>query len=267
LWYRTDLFEKAGVTAAPTTWDEFFAVAEQLKAAGIAGFLAAENEPGNSGHVFESVLLSVMGEEGYRGLFDGSVGWDDPRVTEALELMVKLYDYVNEDYLSTAWGDVSARFAADDSPAMIIMGDWTNGLLKSAGLTEFGWGAAPGTADWFLVLSDSFGLPTGARHRDNAINWLKVVGSKEGQDAFNPLKGSIPARTDADLALYDDYQHSAMADFANLVLVPSLQHGAAAKQSFLADYDLAINDLVVNKDVDKAQAMLVQAAQDAAFGQ
>jgi len=35
MWYRVDRFEAAGITEPPTTWDEFFVVAEQLKEAGI----------------------------------------------------------------------------------------------------------------------------------------------------------------------------------------------------------------------------------------
>ena len=53
-------------------------------------------------------------------------------------------------------------------------------------MTEFGWAPVPGSAGVFQFLSDSFVLPTGAPHRDAAIAWLTVAGSKEGQDAFKP---------------------------------------------------------------------------------
>ncbi|RME61925.1 MAG: carbohydrate ABC transporter substrate-binding protein [Caldilineae bacterium] len=265
LWYRTDKLEAAGVEP-PKTWDEAFAVAEKLKEKGIPAFAIAEADGNFSGHEFENVLVAVMGPEKYRGLFDGSVGWDDPLVTEALEVLNRVYDYANPDYLSTSWGDINDRYVADDGPAMMIMGDWTHGVLKSKGFTTYHWQPAPGTEGIFIVLSDSFGLPKQAPHRENAVNWLRVCGSKEGQDAFNPPKGSIPARTDADPAVYDEYQLEAMADFKSNVLVPSIQHGAAAKQSFLLDYDIAINNLATNRDVATAQAMLVQAAEDAGFG-
>ena len=114
-------------------------------------------------------------------------------------------------------------------------------------------------------MSDSFGLPKNAPHRDNAVNFLRVCGSREGQDAFNPIKGSIPARTDPDLSKYDEYLLSAMEDFKNNTLLPSIQHGAAVKQSFVLDYAIAINNLATNRDVAAAQAMLVQAATDAEF--
>ncbi len=135
------------------------------------------------------------------------------------------------------------------------------------GYTDYSWAPSPGTDGIFIVLSDSFGLPKNAPNRDNAISFLKVVGSREGQDAFNPIKGSIPARADGDPSLYDEYQLTAMEDFATNTLVPSIQHGAATKQSFILDYDFAINEVAANRDVAKGQAMLVQAAEDAGFGE
>jgi glucose/mannose transport system substrate-binding protein len=267
LWYRPSKLAEVGVEEPPKTWDEFFEVAEKLKEAGIPALAVAENEPNFSGHVFENVLNATMDPEAYRGLFDGSVGWDDERVTQALEILNQAYDYANPDYLSTSWGDINDRFVADDAPAMMIMGDWTHGVLMSKGFTDYRWAPAPGTEGKFIVLSDSFGLPKNAPDRENAVNFLRVVGSREGQDAFNPIKGSIPARTDPDLSVYDEYLLWSMDDFKSNVLVPSIQHGAAAKQSFILDYAIAINNLATNRDVAQAQQMLVQAAEDAGFGQ
>ena len=35
IWYSKDLFEKAGITETPKTWDEFKTVVQKLKDAGI----------------------------------------------------------------------------------------------------------------------------------------------------------------------------------------------------------------------------------------
>ncbi len=267
MWYRPSKLEEVGVTEPPKTWDEFFEVAEKLKAAGIPALAVAENEPNFSGHVFENVLVSVLGPEKYRGLFDGSTGWDDEGVTQALEILNKAYDYANPDYLSTSWGDINDRFVAEDAPAMMIMGDWTHGVMMSKGFTDYHWAPAPGTTGMFMLLSDSFGLPKNAPNRNNAIAFLRIIGSKDGQDAFNPIKGSIPARTDGDRSKYDEYLNEAMDAFKSDEGVPSIQHGAAAKQSFILDYAIAINNLATNRDVAQAQEMLVQAAKDAGFGE
>jgi glucose/mannose transport system substrate-binding protein len=269
LWYRPSRLEAVGVTEPPKTWDEFFEVAEKLKEAGIPAMAIAEQggAGGFSGHILENILVSVMGPEKYRGLFDGSTGWDDPDVTASLEILNRLYDYANPDYLSTSWGDINDRFVSDDGPAMMVMGDWTHGVLMSKGFEDYRWTTAPGTEGLFMVLSDSFGLPKNAPNRENAINFLRVIGSKEGQDPFNPIKGSIPARIDGDRSKYDEYLTGAMDAFKSDEGVPSIQHGAAAKQSFLLDYDIALADLATNHDVAKAQQLLVEAATVAGFGQ
>lgn len=266
MWYRPSLLEAAGLSAPPATWDEFFVAAEALKTAGINALAVAEIEPNFCGHVFESLLVAKLGPDTYRGLFDGSTGWDHEGVTQALETLNMALDYANSDYLSTSWGDINDRFVADTAPAMMIMGDWTHGVLMSKGFTDYRWAPAPDTDGIFVVLSDSFGLPKGAPHRDNAINFLRICGSRDGQDAFNPIKGSIPARTDPDTSKYDEYLLSAMDAFAADTLVGSIQHGAAAKQSFVLDYAIAVNILATKRDVAEAQAALLRAAEDAEFG-
>jgi glucose/mannose transport system substrate-binding protein len=269
LWYRPSRLAEVGVTEPPATWDEFFEVAELLKAAEIPAIAIAEQDAGGgfSGHILENILVSVMGAEKYRGLFDGTTGWDDADVTASLEILNRLYDYANPDYLSTSWGDINDRFVADDGPAMMVMGDWTHGVMLSKGFTDYHWTTAPGTEGLYMLLSDSFGLPLNAPNRENAINFLRVIASVEGQDAFNVVKGSIPARTDTDRSIYDEYLTGSIEAFESDEGVPSIQHGAAAKQSFLVDYDIALADLATNHDVARAQELLVAAAEVAGFGQ
>ena len=108
-------------------------------------------------------------------------------------------------------------------------------------------------------------LPKGVKNRDAAINWLKVCGSKHAQDGFNFYKGSIPARTDADFSQYTQYHKDAAKDWSSSQIVPSIVHGAAAKDSFNVDYQTVINVLASKKNVDEAQKKLVQAAKDADF--
>lgn len=264
LWYNTQVFMDAGLYV-PTTFDEFFAVAEELEAQGVTPLALGDQGIWAATHLFESVLLGVLGPDGYRGLWTGETDWGGPEVTEALEIFAAMMEYVNEDHASLSW-DGAAQLVADGDAAMTIMGDWAEGYFKSIGLTpnvEFGWVPSPNTEGSFIMLSDSFGLPVGAPHRENAIAWLTICGSREGQDAFNPLKGSIPARTDADRSLYDEYLQSAMDDFASNEIVPSLAHGAAASEGWVT----AINDVmtlfVTNLDVEAAQAGLVQACVNA----
>ena len=264
LWYNKAIFEENGLEP-PKTFDEFFAVADALKAKGITPLALGDNGIWAATHLFESVLLGTMGPEKYRGLWDGSTDWNGPEVKQALETFAKMMEYVNEDHAALSW-DQAAQLVADGDAAMTIMGDWTEGYFTSIGLTpnkEFGWVPSPNTEGTFIMLSDSFGLPKGAPHRENAIAWLQLCGSREGQDAFNPLKGSIPARTDGDRSLYDEYLQSAMDDFSSNEIVPSVTHGAAASEGWVTAIHDVMTLFVSDLNIDAAQQGLAQACIDA----
>jgi glucose/mannose transport system substrate-binding protein len=117
-----------------------------------------------------------------------------------------------------------------------------------------------------MIVADGFVLGKGAKDRENTLLWLKAVGSKEGQEAFNPLKGSIPARTDVDRAKFGPYHNWSMDSFAKDNLVPSVVHGSAAPADFQQALNDAVTTFVVDKDVDAFSAALVKAAQDSGFG-
>ena len=145
--------------------------------------------------MFENVLVATLGPDKYTGLFNGDTKWDDPQVKDSLTTLNKALDYAEPNYTSVAWGDINDVISGGKASTM-VMGDWTYGLLKAKGFKDFHWAPSPGTKGIYIALSDSFGLPKGAKDRDNIIAWLKLCGSREGQDAFNPLKGSISARND-----------------------------------------------------------------------
>ncbi len=264
LWYNKAVFADNGLEP-PATFEEFFAAADTLQAAGVTPLALGDNGIWAATHLFESVLLGSMGPEAYRGLWTGETDWNGAEVKAALENFARMMGYVNEDHAALSW-DQAAQLVADGDAAMTIMGDWAEGYFKSIGLTpdvEFGWVPSPGTGGAFIMLSDSFGLPKGAPNRDNAVAWLTVCGSQAGQDAFNPLKGSIPARTDGDRSLYDAYLQSAMDDFASNEIAPSLAHGAAASEGWVTAFNDVMTLFVADLDVDAAQQGMLQACQNA----
>ncbi len=93
LWYNIAVFEENGVTA-PATFDEFFEVADTLQAAGVTPLALGDNGIWASTHLMETVLLGVLGPDGYRGLWTGETDWNSPKVTEALDTFARMLDYV-----------------------------------------------------------------------------------------------------------------------------------------------------------------------------
>jgi glucose/mannose transport system substrate-binding protein len=142
--------------------------------------------------------------------------------------------------------------------AFNVMGDWANGYFETTkGLVpevDYDWLPSPGTDGIFIALADSFGLPKDAPNRENVLNWLRLMGSVEGQDIFNPLKGSIAAHKDSDLSLYSAYGKSAAADWAADVVVGSLAHGAVANETFMSSFYDIIEAFLTDGDAEAASA-------------
>lgn len=257
LWYNKKIFTDNNLQA-PTSWDEFFTIADQLKAKGITPLALGDKDKWEDLNLFEQILLSQFGPADYRNLWAGKIAWTDKRVTDSLNIMAKALSYVNDDHAALTW-DQASGLVLQGKAAMNVMGDWAKGYFTANGWSpdkDFGWAPAPGTKGSFVVVTDTFGLPKNIKHQDAALDWLKTVGSVEGQDAFNPKKGSIPARVDADKSIYDAYSQSAIADFASNELVPSEANGPATIPAFLTPITDAISVFVSDLDVSKAQSTI-----------
>lgn len=262
LWYNKKLFADNNLQP-PATFEDFFKVADALKAKGITALALGDKVPFASAHLFETVLVGVLGPDDYKGLWTGKTDWKSQKVTDALDTFKKMLSYVNTDHAALTW-DQANDLVIQGKAGMTIMGDWVNGDYTAKKFTDYGWAPTPGAAGVFDALSDTFALPKGAKNHDNAIAWLKVAGSVAGQDAFNPLKGSIPARIDAgQVDGYNDYLKATMADWKKDTIVPSVVHGAAAKDGWAQMYTDAINSFVTNQDVATTQQALAQACVDA----
>jgi len=173
-------------------------------------------------------------------------------------------DFANPDASGLSWQQATDRMLKGDA-AFNVMGDWAAGYmvttLKLKPGEGFGWQPSPGTGGTFMMLSDSFGLPKGVKDRDAALKWLRLLGSKEGQDTFNPLKGSIAARLDSDLTKYNAYLQAAAKDWKANKVVGSLAHGAVAPESFSSQFGTVMEIFLGGKNA-QAAANAAQAIAD-----
>ena len=258
LWYNPKVLSDNGV-AVPTTMDEWFAAMDTLKAAGVTPL--ALGEQWTKLHLMETVLLGTLGPDKYNGLWDGSTDWAGADVKAGLGNYAKALTYINTDSASLSWQD-AAQLVINGDAAFNVMGDWAEGYFRELGKapnTDYGWAPVPGSVGVFQFLSDSFVLAVGAPHEDGAMAWLKVAGSKEGQEAFNPVKGSICARTDCDKTLFGVYLQSAMDDWASNIVVGSLTHGVVANDSWKSEIDTALGLYIADGKVDVFQSALAAA--------
>ena len=265
LWFNKKLLEKNGVTIGDKIgFDEFFAACAKLKQAGIPALGVGDSGIWASAQLFENTLLGVVGPQGWSDLFSGKMKWDDPQVKKAMDYFAKMQDYLNPDHSALSW-DQAIGALMEGKVAFSSMGDWAQGEFVKANKKaneDYGWVSHPGTDGSFIVVADGFTLAKGAPHKEATLAWLKSIGSKDAQEAFNPLKGSIPARTDVDKSKFDAYHQWSMNSFASGKLLPSCVHGEAAPAAFQQALNDAVTAFIVDKNVDNFANALVQAAKE-----
>lgn len=269
MWFVPGNLEGWGIEA-PTNWAEFLEVCPTIQENGVTPLALGENWTVN--HLWESVALAELGVDGWNALYDGSKSWTDDDVIAMWDTFGQILDCTNEDAASLSWQQAT-DMVVNGEAAFNIMGDWAAGyMVTTLGLEPgvgFGWSASPGTSGVFMMLSDSFGLPVGAPNRDATLAWLGLLGSAEGQDIFNPLKGSIPAHLDGDVTnpdLYNGYLQSAAADWATDMVVGSMAHGAIAPELFMSNFATVMEIYLSSRDATAASNAAAAVALQAGIG-
>jgi glucose/mannose transport system substrate-binding protein len=241
MWYNPKVLQSAGVTVPAGgfgNYDDFFAACGKIKAAGKT--CLALGPAWTAEHLFENVMIGTLGADGWAGLWDGKTDWASQDVTTALSNYGKVLSYTNSDAATMSDWQPAAKLMTDGDAAFNIMGDWAYGYFANAapnGLalkphTDFDWAPPPGTNGIFVFLADSFVLPAGNKNSQGAMDWLTVAASREGQEAFNLLKGSICARTDCDPSKFSEYSQNAAKDWASDKVVGSLTHEVVGNPSW-----------------------------------
>lgn len=261
IWWTNKVYNKS---TPPATYNDLFAAMDAARSAGVQAPLAL----GSKGNwqvamLFENGVLASGGPEYYKQLFAGKGNFTDAKVKDALTTMKRLFEYVNPDHPTLDWDDATKRLTTGQA-VFTIMGDWAKGYFTSLNLNankDFFGAASPGTAGNYVIVCDTFGLPKSAPDRDNSIAWLKVCGSRDGQAAFNPKKGSIPARTDVSASLFDAIAQGFMSEFKTSKLVPSSAHGSATPEAFASGLNDEMGQFIQKRDVNATASNLQKLAQ------
>ncbi|MDO4665233.1 MAG: ABC transporter substrate-binding protein [Actinomycetaceae bacterium] len=248
VWVSAAALQKAHIdpSKAPANIDAWLADMKKLQDAGVKYPLAVGAD-WTQLELLETVLIADMGADIYNQLMDGKGDWNGADVKKAFEHYSKLMEFANPALLNEDWEPAMKGIINNDgTQAYTVMGDWTPPAFDQAGKTlgkdYFAW-PTPGTEGVFDFLADSFTLPKGAKHPGGTKAWLDTISSKEGQIAFNTVKGSIPARadlSDEEKGKFSQYQQTAMKDFQENAIVSSIAHGAALPMSVTEDMKKAL---------------------------
>ena len=263
MWANPEAFKKAGAKV-PTNWDEFFAAADKLKAAGVIP-VAHGGQPWQDFTVFESVVLGVGGADLYNKVFIelDEAAMKSAKLKESFDVFKRIKAYTDAGAPGRDWNTATGMVIKGEA-AMQFMGDWAKGEFTTAGKkpgTDFLCVPAPGTAGAFTFNIDSFILfnQKDANAKAALDDFAITIMEPEFQEAFNIRKGSIPARLNMPKDNFDSCATSSMDEFVSSAsektLVPSVAHGMAVFDSVKGAMEDVVTNFYNSDDMTSETAM------------
>lgn len=138
VFYNQKIFDEAGVTAVPTTWDELLDVCAKIKEAGYVPITC------DDAYITSMVgyhLGRLVGEEGVRDIVNNK-DWDNPAVRKFAEDYAELASlgYFSPNVASNVWPTGQNIELAGGTVAMYLNGSWLPNEVKATAGEDFQWG-------------------------------------------------------------------------------------------------------------------------------
>lgn len=173
--YNQAIFDEAGITAVPTTWEELDAVCAKIKD---AGYTPITCDDAYITCMFGYHMSRLVGEPKTEEIVKGGL-WDDPSVTATAQAYADFASkgYFSETIASNVWPAGQNQELAMGTAAMYLNGSWLPNEVKDMAGDDFVWGcfsypAVEGGTDG--VDAANYGAQVLAINKD----------SKNAEDAF-----------------------------------------------------------------------------------
>ena len=202
LFYRKDVFQKAGITAEPKTWAEFMEANKKLKAAGVTPFTVGGRDSWTLAGWFDYLDLRINGNAFHQQLMKGDIAYTDPRVKKVYAAWKTLIDakYFIDSPLSYDL-DAAQPFLFQGKAAMMLMGTFIAKGFPPAQAAQIGYFQFPiidpnvPTAEEGPI--ESLHIPTKAKNKADARRFLAFAGTPQISAKLAEGLGSLPANSKA----------------------------------------------------------------------
>ena len=217
VWYNSELFKQAGITAPPATMDDWYAAVDKLNRADITPISVGAGDKWPAAHYWYYTALRSCPEEVLTDAVT-SLDFSDPCFVKAGEVIEDLVDTkpFNPGFLTTKAqeGATSASgLLATGKVAMELQGHWEPGVMQ--GLTDDGKGLGDKTG-WFPfpAVDGGQGDPASAlgggdawavseQAPDGAVDFVKYLLSDKVQQGFAENDMGVPTNPAASGSVKD----------------------------------------------------------------
>ena len=196
VYYRKSIFDKYGLSV-PSTWDEFIAACETLKAGGETVFAQGTKDNWTLYEVIFSGLGANFygGEEARQSLISKESRFTDDNFVLALEKIKELQPYFPDRFEGIDYVTMQQIFGTGNA-AMFIGGSWEIGIFEDlGGLEDVGYFAPPvasegDTLQYCFHVDAGIGMNNNTKYPEEAKTYMKWLASSEyAQLYMNELPG------------------------------------------------------------------------------
>jgi len=246
LYYRKDLFEKAGIQQPPKTWAEFLDACAKLKASGVAPIVIGSKALWPTAGWFDYLNLRVNGMDYHMKLMAGQVPYNDAGVKAVFDKWAELIrpGYFIENHASYTWQESQPLFYQGKG-AMYLIGNFITPEFPADVRDKMDFFQFPKIGDQPMfedAPTDTVHIPTRAKNKVDAKKFLAFYMRADVQTELNAVLRQIPTNKDAkpsdDRFLQAGYKMlstaAGTAQFYDRDTDPSLaQEGMKAFQEFM----------------------------------
>jgi raffinose/stachyose/melibiose transport system substrate-binding protein len=257
VYYRKDLFEAAGITEEPKTYEELLAANDKLLAAGTIPFAFGGKDHWHLMRLLDSLLETKCGAEMHDTLKFLQGNWaEEACATEAFNELKAWSDkgYLGENFMGIGYQDSNMQVFGGDA-AMMLEGDWMVNQLVDAGqdLENYGIFPFPTGTDRLYFFAEMLYPAASSDMMDAGVDFLDYFTSDEVQQANIGAFGSIPVNKNAS---YGDEARPLDAEWVEIFNAASEVY-EPGDQAFPLDVNTEswrIQDGVLTGDVDPNEA-------------
>jgi raffinose/stachyose/melibiose transport system substrate-binding protein len=179
VYYNADLFAENNI-AEPSTYDEFLAACETLKAAGVTPIAFGNAAGWPAFHNFSLFANNMVPQDRLRAMIAGQEPWDTPEIVGAIrnafaDLNEK--SCYNDSVNGVAYDDATALFTSGMA-GMYMTGSWIIPTVSNAGLNaDFFFLPAPEGGQMMppAGLSSGYFISAATEHPEEAERFLKFL--------------------------------------------------------------------------------------------
>lgn len=201
-YYRKDLFEQAGITETPSTWEEFKEVGAQLNAAGITPVTIGTKNLWPAAGWFDFLNLRINGAEFHADLMDGKVAYTDERVKNVFEIWADLVeaDFFVENHPAYSFQE-ALPFMNQGDAAMYLLAPFIVSMFPEDVRKQVEWFPFPiidpEVGIYEDAPTDSFHIPVNAKNKEDARLFLAFAAQADVQTKTAATLDMLPPNVNA----------------------------------------------------------------------